>query len=420
MPDELFEFVNPWTTPAALAAGVVLLAWVCRMRGRRLAGVALSAAVGVVLWQAWKAGPPSGLLDLKIYVNSARLWIDGGSIYGYRDSVYNLSATYPPIGPVLFSLLTPFTADGREVIFTAISLGALFGCTWSVSGLARIAPDRRFEWSAWAFALSAVTLPVWLTFRQGQINIIIWLLVLVDLEALRRSRRWAGAGIGLATALKLLPGLFAVWLVLTRRWVAAAVAFASFASATAIGWLFAPADSHRYWTELLWQSERVGSVSDARNNSLLGLIARSLEPGPVRTGLWVATIAAILVVAGVRSLRASRGNDLLAVAAIVGCATSAVSPISWTHHLGFLLVALAAFALQAKTTRSKVLCAVAWLVLVDPGGHGDDPLMSSVRGLMVVAAIAFTPIRGGMATEDDQIQTVTAPKRRETNSALPS
>ena len=420
MPDRLFEFVNPWTTPAVLVAGVALLAWVCRVRGRRLAVVVLSAAVGVAVWQAWKAGPPSGLLDLQIYTNSARAWSGGGSLYDYHDPVFNLSATYPPIGPLLFSLLTPFTADGREVIFTALSLGALFGCAWSVSGLARVAPDRRFEWAAWAFALSTVTIPVWLTLRQGQINIIIWFLVLLDLEALRRTRRWAGVGIGLATALKLLPGLFAVWLVLTRRWVAAAVALASFAGATAIGWLLAPEDSHRYWTDLLWQSERVGSVSDARNNSLLGLIARALEPGPVRTGLWIAAIAAILVVAGLRSLRASRANDLLAVAAIVGCATSAVSPISWTHHLGFLLVALAAFSLQAKTIQAKALCALAWLMLVDPGGHGDEPLMSSLRGLMVIGAIAFTPIRQQSVNADEQPQAATTPRRRETNSALPS
>ena len=421
MPDRLFEFVNPWTTPATLVVGVVLVAWACRARGRTLAAIALSAAIGVALWQAWSAGPPSGLLDLQIYVNSARSWVEGGSIYGYRDPVFNLSATYPPIGPLLFSLMTPFTADGREVIFTVISLAALFGCAWSVSGLARIAEDRRFEWSAWAFALAAVTIPVWLTLRQGQINIVIWLLVLADLESLRRSRRWAGAGIGLATALKLVPGLFAIWLVLTRRWTAAAVAFIAFTGATAFGWLLAPDDSRRYWTDLVWQSERVGSVEDDRNNAVLGFIARVLEPGPARTGLWVASIAIILTIAGIRSLRASRANDLLAVAAIVGCATSAVSPISWTHHLGFLLVALAAFVLQARTTQAKVLCAVAWLVLVDPGGHGDDPLMSTLRGILVIAAIAFTPIRkSGIGPTPDRSQTETTPNSRATNSALPS
>lgn len=218
MPDWLFELVNPWTTPVVLVGCVVLLARMVRVRGVRLALVAAAAAAGVGLWQGWKAGPPSGLLDLQIYTNAARAWLEGGSVYDYHDPVFHLSATYPPIGPLLFTPLTPLTADGREVVFSAVSLVALFGCAWFVAGLARIDRERRLEWSAWAFAAAAVTIPVWLTLRQGQINIIIWLLVLADLDAVRRSARWSGLGIGLATAIKLIPGLFIVWLVATRRW----------------------------------------------------------------------------------------------------------------------------------------------------------------------------------------------------------
>ncbi len=421
MPDWLFEYVNPWTTPAAIAAAIVVLAWVLRVRGRSLALVALSAAVGVAMWQAWKAGPPNGLLDLQIYTNSARAWINGGSLYNYDDPTFHLSATYPPIGPLLFSALTPLTADGREVIYTAVNLVALFGCAWSVAGLARIAPEKRFEWSAWAFAASTVTIPVWLTLRQGQINIFIWLLVLVDLDALRRNRRFAGIAIGLATAIKLLPGLFIVWLAVTKRWVAAVWAVFALGLATAVGWLLAPSDSRSYWTDLLWHSDRVGALNDARNNSTLGVIARTFGPSSGRTALWLCIASAILAISLVRSIKASKANDLLAVAAIVGCATAAISPISWTHHLGFLLVALAAFVIQARTVRAKVLCAVVGLFLIDPAGHGDEPIRSTIRALLVIGAVCFTPIRAAeVPTEASDGQTETASRTRDTNSMLPS
>ena len=191
--------------------------------------------------------------------------------------------------------------------------------------------------------------------------------------------------------------------------------------ATALGWALAPADSMTYWTDLLWESDRVGSVSDGRNNSALGVIARVVEQGTLRTGVWVLVLGVVLVIALLRSLRASRANDFLAVAAIVGCASAAVSPISWTHHLGFLLVALVAFWIQATTRTAKMYCVVAWLILVDPGGHGDDPWMSTVRALMLIAAVCFTPIRRRdtveLATSD---QTATTPSNRETNSTLPS
>jgi len=421
VPDWLYEYVNPWTTPAAIVIAIVVLARLLRLRGRNLAVVALSAAAGVAMWQAWKSGPPNGLLDLQIYTNSARAWLNGGSLYDYRDPTFNLSATYPPIGPLLFTSLAPLTADGREVLFTAFNLLALFGCAWFVSGLARITPTKRVEWSAWAFAASAVTIPVWLTLRQGQINIIIWLLVLADLDALRRNRRFAGIAIGLATAIKLLPGLFMVWLVVTKRWAGAVCSVAALCLATATGWLLAPSDSRSYWTDLLWHSDRVGALDDARNNSALGVIARVLEPGPARSALWFIIALTVLTVTLVRSIKASKANDFLAVAAIIGCATAALSPISWTHHLGFLLVALSACVLQAKTTRVKVLCAVVWLFLVDPAGHGDEPIRSTIRALLVIGAVCFTPIRpavGSLETSKDQ--TETASRTRDTNSMLPS
>jgi len=421
VPNWLFEFINPWTTPLAIVTAFIAVAWAFRVRGRWLAIVALSAAVGVALWQAWKAGPPNGLLDLQIYTNSARSWLNGGSIYDYQDPTFHLSATYPPIGPLLFSALTPFTADGREVLFTAFNLAAFFGCAWSVAGLARIDSAKRFEWTAWAFAAGTVTIPVWLTLRQGQINILLWLLVLVDLDAMRRSSRWTGIGIGLATAIKLVPGLFMAWLAVTRRWSSLLRSIAALLIATAIGWMLAPSDSKRYWTDLIWHSDRVGSVSDPRNNSALGIVARVIQPGAVRSAIWLALLGAVLLVALVRSVRASRSNDYLAVAAIVGCATAVASPISWTHHLGFLLVALAAFVIHAQTTRSKILCAIAWLVLVDPGSQGDDPWLSTIRGLMAIGAICFTPIRSlGGDQEQASDQTETTPSKRETNSALPS
>lgn len=420
MPDWLFEFINPWTTPFTVTAAIIGFSWVCRIRGRWLAAIAVTTAVTLVLWQAWRSGPPSGLLDLKIYTNSARAWLDGNSIYSYHDPVFNLSSTYPPIGPLLFALLTPFTADGREVIFTIVSLAALFGCAWSVSGLASIPEGRRLEWSAWAFTAACLTIPVWLTFRQGQINAIIWLLVLVDLEALRRSRAWSGVGMGIATALKLLPGLFIVWLAITKRWASTLRAIAALVAVTAIGWVLAPQDSRIYWTDLLWQPDRVGSVGDPRNNSILSITARLFDEGPVRTAVWMTCVIALLAVALIRSSRASRSADYLAVAAIIGCASAAISPISWTHHLGFLLVALVAFAIAARTTKEKVFCVLVYLFLVDPSGHGDDAVFSSIRALLVVGAVLFTPIRDCTSGQGEELaQTETTPSSRETNSSLP-
>lgn len=393
MPQWLHYLTSPWTTPFTLVAVVVGVAALAGLRGRRLAVLAALVSFGIAMWAAWKSGPPSGLLDLKIYVGAARSWMRGGSLYDYHDEVFHLAATYPPIGPLAFSVFDTFPDELREIAFTLVSLAGLGVASWSTMGLAGLRGARRADWALWGFAAAVVTTPVWLTIRQGQINVLLWALVLVDVDLVRRSRKWSGTWIGLATAVKLVPGLFMVWLATTRRWAALARSVAMLAVATAIGWMLAPSDTREYFTELLWDSGRVGSLSDDRNNSLMGVVARLVDPGGARTILWVVLAGVVVVVGMVRATTASNRGDLLAAAAIVGCAASAASPISWSHHLGWLVLALLPFVLAARTTRDRMLCAVGYLVLVGPMGHGDEAWLSSVRAALLFAAVLLVPIR---------------------------
>ena len=395
MPEWLFELFNPWTTPAALVLAVTGVGWLVGWRGRRLAALAAVVAAGVGVWQGWKIGPPSGLLDLQIYVGSARGWLEGGSLYDYRDGVHHLGATYPPIGPIFFAPFEPMSAECREILWTSLSLVALAATTWFVAELAGVERDRRVTWCLWAFAASVVTIPVWLTLRQGQVNIVLWLLVVSDVALVGRRSRWSGIGIGVATAVKLVPGLFIVWLLLAGRRAAAGRAVLAAVAATALGWLLAPGDSRLYWTELIFNSDRIGQVDDNANNSLLGVVSRLVEPGHLRTGLWVATAAAVLVVGLWRGVLAARRDDLLAATAIVGCTGALVSPISWTHHLGFAVLALAAFTARRPRPWAVVALVAAWLVLVSPGGHGNEVATSTIRALVLLAIVVALPIVTG-------------------------
>ncbi len=395
MPEWLFELFNPWTTPAALVLAVTGVGWLVGLRGRRLAALAAVVAAGVGIWQGWKIGPPSGLLDLQIYVGSARGWLEGGSLYDYRDGVHHLGATYPPIGPIFFALFEPMSAECREILWTALSLVALAATTWFAAEIAGVERARRVTWCLWAFAASAVTIPVWLTLRQGQVNIVLWLLVVADVALVGRRSRWSGIGIGVATAVKLVPGLFIVWLLLAGRRTAAGRAVLAAAAATALGWLLAPSDSRLYWTELIFNSDRIGRVDDNANNSLLGVVSRLVEPGHLRSGMWLVAAAAVLVVGLWRGVLAARRDDLLAATAIVGCAGALVSPISWTHHLGFAVLALAAFTARRPKPWAVVALVAAWLVLVSPGGHGNEVSTSSIRALVLLAIVVALPIVPG-------------------------
>ena len=115
-----------------------------------------------------------------------------------------------------------------------------------------------------------------------------------------RGRRWAGVGIGLATAIKLTPGVFILYLLVTRRWRAAATAIGAAAAATLVAAALFPDQSREFWTSALWDTNRVGILEYVSNQSLRGLLAR-LPLGAVESKVW-------LVLRARRARRSGRGG----------------------------------------------------------------------------------------------------------------
>jgi alpha-1,2-mannosyltransferase len=173
----------------------------------------------------------------------------------------------------------------------------------------------------------------------GQINPFLAALVLADVAALRCGHRWAGVGIGLATAVKLTPGLFVVYLVLTRRWRAAAVATGTFAATTGLAFAVAPQASREFWVHALWETSRVGQPVQTGNQSLLGLLARLALPAQPSGLLWVLLAAGVLVLTLRRAVRAFAHGDELVGVTLTGLASCLVSPIAWSHHLYWVVPA---------------------------------------------------------------------------------
>jgi alpha-1,2-mannosyltransferase len=146
-------------------------------------------------------------------------------------------------------------------------------------------------------------------------------------------------GVGLATAIKLTPGIFILYLLLARRFRAAGVAIATSAAATILAAAIMPTGSRIFWTDALWDTDRVGSMSFISNQSLEGFVAR-LDPADPSMPLWAGLVLVILAGWAWRIRRATRlGDDRagLALTGVVGCL---ISPVTWTHHLVWLLPAL--------------------------------------------------------------------------------
>jgi alpha-1,2-mannosyltransferase len=204
-------------------------------------------------------------------------------------------------------------------------------------------------------AAAAVWLePVKTMLGLGQVDMLLALAVLADL-ALPTSSRFKGALIGIAAGIKLTPAIFIVYLLITKRYRAAATAAMAFAGTVAIGFAILPASSAYYWSGTFLNPRRIGSVQSGQNESLLGAITRTLHHTNV-SGVWL-PVAILLAAFGLTlAARAQRGGDEalgFSVCAIIGLL---ISPISWTHHWvlavpALLLAALSTYRFRASRKR---------------------------------------------------------------------
>jgi alpha-1,2-mannosyltransferase len=195
--------------------------------------------------------------------------------------------------------------------------------------------------------------PIRETFGWGQVGLILLALALADVAALRSGRRWAGIGLGLAAAIKVTPGLFVVYLLLSGRRRAAAVATGTFLAATVLAAALSPRDSLRFWTRALWQTGRVGAADRTSDQSLRGLLARLADPHPPSRLLWALLAAGVAVAGLVRAARAARAGDELTGVTVTGLLSCLISPIAWTHHFFWVVPAVVVLVDVAAGTPSE-------------------------------------------------------------------
>ncbi|MQS13702.1 DUF2029 domain-containing protein [Streptomyces kaniharaensis] len=306
------------------------------------------------------------MVDMLVYRAEGAAVVRGEDLYAMRLPGWDLPATYPPFAAMLFVPSTWFDVSTLRVLVMLLNLGLL--------ALAVYLSLRLIGWPRARHRPAAVLLatglgvwlePVYTTFQYGQVNLGILCLVLWDLTRSDRNR-FKGVGIGLATAIKITPGLFSVYLLLTGRIRAALVSGGTFLAAGLIGWLVLPEASYGFWTRYLWDPSRVGVTVLMDNQSLRGAVCRLLDvndPGlvGVAASAVVGTLGLAVAVLAGRSARVLRRAD--AWGAVCTALTALlVSPISWTHHWVWCIPLIALLAVEARTRARRVLLGVTLVV----------------------------------------------------------
>jgi alpha-1,2-mannosyltransferase len=327
------------------------------------------------------------LADLAVYVGAVAGLRHGASLYDYADAA-GAPFTYPPFAGLLLAPLASAATVPLRLGWTAATLVAVLVTSVLV---ARAAAE---PWRGRSLAISAVLLlsaPVVSNLRFGQVSYFLAALVLVDVLVLRRYR-WHGVLIGLAAAVKLTPLIFIPMLWLAGRRRPATVAAATFTACALLAWAVLPADSWRFWGTELWRVNRLGPITSVGNQSVNGALLRLGVDGAARSVLVLAVAGSVAALALWRAGRLGRSGDWLSATVVVGAGGVVLSPVSWTHHqIWLVLAALLPVRGGAWARRAWIAGVVAVMLL--PVTALGPPLWSNARVLAAIAIAALVPLR---------------------------
>ncbi|MCU1646457.1 MAG: Polyprenol-phosphate-mannose-dependent alpha-(1-2)-phosphatidylinositol mannoside [Nocardia sp.] len=359
-----------------------------------------------------------GYIDLQVYRNGARAWLDNKDLYGPMPPVYGLGLpfTYPPLAALFFAPLAimPLVVSEWAVLATSvISLGVTL---WVV--LDRLRPNL-----AWATRLAMVVggvgllellEPIRQTYGFGQINLV--LMAAIALDCLVRKPFWPrGMLIGIAVSVKLTPAGYLLYFLLRKDWKGAATLVFSTIGAVIVGFALFPHDSVQYWLHTISDTGRIGPPWFAGNQSLKGFAYRLGFSDSVATLIWLVLSVLAVALAAIWMKRLfSVGANAAALLVNAG-AVLLVSPVSWSHHWVWiapaLLVAADAIARGRRSPAFLTAVGVAlvmfaigpqWLLPHDHDRElawawwqqiiGSSYVLFTL-GAFIVAALAYHPAR---------------------------
>ncbi|WP_308014718.1 glycosyltransferase family 87 protein [Nocardia coffeae] len=407
---------------------------------RRMVAIAIALfVISAIVCMA--AGLWRGYIDLQVYRNGARIWLDGGNLYGPMPKVGGLGLpfTYPPLAALLFTPLALLPLFPAEWLVLVLAIASLALTVWLVLHRLRPRLDRTITLSLviGAVAVLGLSEPIRQTYNFGQINL--FLMAAISLDLLVRKPFWPrGMLIGIAVAIKLTPGGFLLYFLVRRDWRSALTVMLSALGAIVVGFILFPHESAQYWFHTMLDTGRIGPPYFAGNQSLKGFAFRLGLDSSAATILWLVTSLIAVVLAAILMKRlfddaafarrhespdaAAPASAAANVAALTvnAAAVLLVSPISWSHH--WVWVAPAALVAADAIDRSRrsrryliATAAIAVMFMVGPQWllpHGGDherrwavweQLVGSsyvlvTLAVLVVAVVAYRPIYRGVAS----------------------
>lgn len=274
---------------------------------------------------------------------------------------------YPPLLAFLFGPLLLLPKAGASTLFFTLKfvmmVWTLARChAWSAGG--RLSGRRS---ALFVFGLVFVASRFWIADLQyGNTNVVILYLTVLAIDLDLRDRPLAaGVALGLAAAIKIVPGVLLLHFALRGRWRAAASFAVTLVVLGLAPWLVLQGHWIDTWSSYftVGVTGKLGErLAQPDNQSLWGLLNRAFATVPLGAlqAVWAVLAAVLAAFAGLASFRARGGDSLrqFAVAAVYPLLGLLVSPGSWVVHYTAVLPAMA--VLWALAMRREAAGTWAW------------------------------------------------------------
>jgi alpha-1,2-mannosyltransferase len=288
-------------------------------------------------------------LDLLVYRDAGHALYAGGSPFTTNFTIHELPFTYTPFALLVLSPLALGPLVLVETLWWLLSGACFVGAVYLVISASFTMPTRRAV--AVAGVLCGVATlalePVRSNMDYGQINLILMVMIVADMTRVRAP--WRGVLIGVASAIKLTPLVFLFSFLVVKDWRSLARGAGTFLGVTAISWAVLPSDSARYWLHEVSDAGRTGQLAVVSNQSWNGLVHRPpFHGGHPGTAVWVVLAVATLACGVLLTRWLMEGGRIAEAVMVLALTELLISPVSWTHHWSWLILApIAAVTLWA-------------------------------------------------------------------------
>ena len=339
-------------------------------------------ALLLVAWQlpnwatAFHPGPGRFLDFSQEWLSGKNYWT-GRPVYSPQTDSFAWHTAYPPFRaadvltwnghpPVSVMITLPFslfTYENAHLAWNLVMVG-LFALAVKMALRAGRRPVHPAEIIPFV-ALAAICFPLQTQFYQGQLNVLLLVLILgAWLADCRELDFVAGACIGAAAAIKLYPAFMLLYWLMRGKWRALAGGLASFVFLNGAAALMFGAEAYRTYIDSVIPSLSVfrGSWD---NISLTGLwfklfdnnesvhVTPLIASRPLAYGLTIVSQLVVTALAAIQCRRADTREVRNRALGLTVVAMLLVSPITWSHYSLLLLMPLAVPGLRMKSVAGR-------------------------------------------------------------------